>query len=216
MPSGKKSRQRPQASPKVIGAIGGVLLLVAVAIVLAVVLTRGSSSSKSSAKPLPGKGLVNSLFKGIPQRGTTLGSSKAPVTLREFIDLQCPSCDQFETQVFPDIVTHFVRAGKLRVLMEPLAFIGPDSVRGQAAVLAAGGQGRAFNYAALLYANQGTENTGWLNDTMVTRVAQSIPGLDVKRLLAERSSPSVQAEAQQVDATGSSIRQTPTLIVGKT
>jgi Disulfide bond formation protein DsbB len=38
----------------------------------------------------------------------------------------------------------------------------------------------------LLYDNQGTENTGWLDNNMVTAAASSIPGLRVHELLSAR------------------------------
>jgi protein-disulfide isomerase len=220
-PPVKKKGAGRQASPVVLGSIAGVIVLVVIAVVLAIVLTRGSSKSSSGSgststtAALPGAAAVNAVFTGVPQSGTTLGSPNAPVTLREFIDLQCPFCDQFERTVFPTIVRRYVRPGKLKVEMEPLAFIGPDSTRGQAAVLAAGKQNRAFNYAAQLYQNQGTENTGWLNDDMVKAAAASIPGINVDRLLSERNSNAVRALQQQANGAGSSITSTPTIFVGK-
>ena len=231
MTSGKKARaqrraaaappvRKPgagrKASPAVLGGIAGVIVLVVIAVVLAIVLTRGSShksTSSNTAVKLPGAAAVNRVFDGIPQSGTSLGSPGAPVTMQEFIDLQCPFCDQFERTVFPSIVKRYVRSGKVRVEMEPLAFIGPDSVRGQAAVLAAGKQDRAFNYAAQLYQNQGTENTGWLSDDMVKAAAASIPGLNADQLLSERNSVAVKAEQQQVNTAGASVKSTPTIYV---
>ena len=161
---------------------------------------------------------MDSLFKGIAQSGTTLGRPSAPVTLREFIDPQCPYCQQFETQVMPSIIKRYVRTGELRIQMEPWAFIGPDSVRGQAAELAAAQQNKAFNYAEVLYDNQGTENTGWLNDSMVAAIATSIPGVHVHTLLNARSSGAVKSTEKTVDnlATTDKVSGTPTLYVGKT
>ena|SRR5579871_5851855 len=245
MPSGKASKQRRQAgrvpspperrnagtsrqrqaSPRVLVATGVVVVAIVAAIVLAAALGGGSSNSLknvpavgSLTNALPGAADVNTLFKGIPQSGTTLGSPTAPVTMKEFIDPQCPYCREFETTVLPGIVTNYVRTGKLRIQMEPWAFIGPDSVRGQAAELAAAQQNRAFNYAELLYFNQGVENTGWLTDSMVAAAAQSIPGLKVHTLLNARSSGAVKAAQQQVDslATTDKVSGTPTLYVGKT
>jgi protein-disulfide isomerase len=205
---------------------GVVLAVIAIAVVLGVVLTRGSSNSTptnvpavgSLANGLPGAAEVHSTFKGIPQSNVTLGKSAAPVTLTEFIDLQCPYCAEFETQSLPTIVRNYVRSGKLKVVMHPWAFIGPDSRLGQAAVLAAAKQNKAFDYAALLYANQGTENTGWLDNSMVTATASSIPGLRVPQLLDDRSSSAVKAAAGNVDslATERGVNSTPTLFVGKT
>jgi protein-disulfide isomerase len=209
--------------------VGAAVVAVAAvaAIVLAVVLGGGNSSANipsglpavgSVADGLPGAGDVVSEFKGIPQAGTTLGKASAPVTLMEYIDMQCPYCDEFETEVLPGLVSQYVRTGKVKVVMQPWAFIGPDSVRGQAAVLAAAKQNKAFNYAAILYDNQGTENTGWLNDAMVANAAASVPGLKVHQLLSERSSSAVKAAQKQVDADAitDKVTGTPSIFVGKT
>lgn len=235
MPSGKRSRElraHPvasraprKASPRVLIAAAAVVVAVAVGIVLAVVLSGGSSKPAANApevgslrNALPGATAVQALFKSIPQSGTTLGSPSAPATMVEYVDAQCPFCHEFETQVFPDVVRRYVRTGKLKVVLRMWAFIGPDSFRGQAAVLAAAKQNRAFNYLALLFDQQGTENTGWLNDGLVTSVAASIPGLHVRRLLDERNSAAVKADAAAVDtvARENGITSTPTLVVGKT
>jgi protein-disulfide isomerase len=214
-----------QASSRVLIAAGAALAGIVVAIVVGIVLTRGSSSDNTANVPavgsiasgLPEAGVVDKVFGGIPQNGTTLGSAKAPVTMTVFIDLQCPYCRAFETELFPNVVTRYVRTGKLKVVMQPWAFIGPDSVRGQAAVLAAAKQNRAFNFAALLYYNQKTENTGWLDDAMISAAAASIPGLRVHSLLAERDSARVKASAAQVAdaATARKVHGTPTIFVGK-
>jgi protein-disulfide isomerase len=221
----KGSPRRRQASPRVLLAGGAIAAAIVVAVVLTVVLRGGSSPSLakvptvgSIAAGLPGAADVEALFKGIPQHGTTLGRSSAPVTMREFIDPQCPYCQEFETQVLPSIVTTYVRAGKLRIEMEPWAFIGPDSVRGQAAELAAAEQNKIFNYAEVLYDNQGEENTGWLTDSMVAAAATSIPGLRVHVLLNARTSAAVKAAQKRVDdlADTDKVNSTPTLYVGKT
>lgn len=235
MPSGKKSRQlraaapvapprRRQASPRVLAAAAAVIAVAVLGIVLSVVFTGGSTSTNVSALPtngsvtegLPGAADVNAMFKGIPQHGLVLGSPKAKVTLTQYIDLQCPYCRQFETTVMPDIVSRYVKTGKVKVEARTLAFIGPDSVRGRKAMIAAGEQGKAFNLAELLYINQGTENTGWLSDTMIADAARSIPGLDPRALFAARSSGAVAAKAAAIDAEGKAngVNQTPTLYVG--
>jgi protein-disulfide isomerase len=206
-----------------IGA-GVVVVAIVVVVVLAVVLGRGSSNSLANVPAvgslngaLPGAADVEALYKGVPQHGTTFGSPNAPVTMTEYIDLQCAYCQQFETQLFPDIVRSYVRSGKLKVVMRPWAFIGPDSTRGQAAVLAAGAQNKAFNLAEVLYDNQGTENTGWLDQTMVANAAASIPALHVRTLLTALDSAQVKTQAQTVDAEAKTdnINQTPTIFVGK-
>jgi len=209
----------------VLAAAGGVVALVVVGVVLAVVLGGGSKSSVgtlpttgSVANGLPEAGLVQSELKGIPQKGNVLGSASAPVTLVEYVDLQCPACRQAETEVLPDVVTRYVRTGKAKLVLRPLAFVGPDSVRGRDALLAAARQNRAFDFLQLLYVNQGTENTGWLSEQMVAQAAASIPGLRVHDLLTLRHAPGISKLAAQYDslARAAGIDSTPTFVVGGT
>ena len=199
-----------------------VIVLAAIAVTLGVVLSSGSSKAAvpahgSLTNALPGAADVQQLLRGIPQHGNVLGSGSAPVTLVEYVDLQCPYCQQFETQAMPSLIANYVRTGKVKIEARPLAFIGPDSQTGRAAALAAGEQNKLFNFAQILYLNQGTENTGWLNDQMIVSAGASIPGLDVSRLLADSKSNVVKAQAGTYDqqAAENSVQATPTILVGK-
>jgi protein-disulfide isomerase len=194
-----------------------VLVLVGAVVGLAVAFTRGSSSSAETTARLPRAAVVTRLLRGIPQRGNVLGSAKAPVTMVEYIDLQCPGCQAFETQLMPDIVARYVRTGKLKVVARPIAFIGPDSERGRLAAVAAAEQNRFFNFAQLLYLNQGVENSGWLDDQTIEAAARSVPALDVSRLLAARTSARVRSQEQRYDtqATADRVSETPTILIGR-
>ena len=242
MPSGKQSKrrrragqvappppvrakgQRRQASPRVLAAGAGVLVLIVAAVVLGFTFGRGGSSPAtvpqrgSLVNALPGAADVQTLLKGIPQHGNVLGKSNAPATIVEYIDLQCPYCQQFETQALPTLIRSYVRTGKAKLEMRPIAFIGSDSQLGRLAAIAAGRQNKMFNFAELLYLNQGTENTGWLNDSMISAAAASIPGLDVPQLLAQRGSSTAQNQAAAFDrqSTKDRVRATPTILAGKT
>jgi protein-disulfide isomerase len=244
MPSGKRSKAQRriapppvqskgatrsrQANPRVLAAVGGVVLLVVIAVVLAVVFTGGSSAKVPSGIPtvgsptsdvaLTGATDVDAMFKGIPEQGLILGSTLAPVTLVEYIDLQCPFCQQFETTVMPDIIKSYVKTGKVQVDARVLDFIGPDSQRGREGMIAAGLQNRAFPFAALLYYNQGTENTGWLDNNMIATAGASIAGMNVTKLFKDMGSSQVKKTASTIDAqmAADGVNQTPTLYVGKT
>jgi hypothetical protein len=76
-----------KASPRVL--IGGAIVLAAVVAAIVLVVALPGSSDKKTVAPLPGASAVAQMFKGIPQRGQVLGSADAPVTLVEYIDLQC-------------------------------------------------------------------------------------------------------------------------------
>jgi protein-disulfide isomerase len=117
----------------------------------------------------------------------------------------------------PSLVKTYVRSGRVKIEMQPWAFIGPDSVTGQAAELAAAQQNKVFDFAEVLYDNQREENTGWLTTAMVAKVAGSVPGLRVHELLEARNSSAVKAAQQKVDALANvrKVTGTPTLFVGK-
>jgi protein-disulfide isomerase len=247
MPSGKKSKQlrraaatapppvqskgaprRRQADPKVLAVAGGIAVLAIIGIVLGLVLSGGGNGGalpkgtpaigNCASSGLPGCQDVETLFKGIPQQGLYLGSPSAKAQMVMFIDLQCPFCQNYETTVMPTIIRKYVRTGKVRVQVQPWAFIGPDSVRGQKAMFAAAKQNKAWNFAEILYVNQRTENTGWLSDSMVAQAAASVNGLNVRQLWSDRKSGSVAKQASGVAALAQAknVTGTPTVFVGKT
>jgi protein-disulfide isomerase len=245
MPSGKRAKQTRRvqvptapasrakgapltrrASPRVLAIAGVVVVVIAAAIVAAIVFTGGSKKRDVSSLPLhgslanalPGAAQVHAEFKGIRQSGAFLGSAAAPVRLVEYIDMQCPFCREFETEVMPGIVAKYVRTGKVEVEVRTLAFIGTDSLRGRNALFAAGLQNHAYDFAQLLYDNQGTENTGWLNDAMVERAASSIPGVDPRALVQASTSDVTVSLGNHVNqlAKVDKVTGTPTILVGKT
>jgi protein-disulfide isomerase len=212
------SKGGPKASPKVLLGVAAGIAGIAAAVALAFAFSGGSSSpSATTVSALPDAGSVIRLFKGIPQQGNVLGKATAPVTLVEYVDLQCPVCRAFETEVMPTIVGSYVRTGKVKVEARTIAFIGPDSDRGRRAAIAASRQNRLFDFEQLLYANQGPENGGWLDDSMVTAAAKSVPGLDVQVLLDTRNSAGVVATAKRYDAQANAdgVGGTPALYLGK-
>lgn len=225
-----------QASPRVLAIAGGVVLVVIIAIVLGVVLSKGGSSggsgvvSSSDIQGLPatgnqnspvalqGAGEANDLFKGIPQKGLTLGKPNAPVTMEMFVDVQCPFCQDYETNDLPPIVTKYIRNGKVQLHLKPWAFLGPQSTTGRLGLIAASSQNKGFEYAKVLYDNQQTENTGWLTGQMMANIGASVTGLNMARWQADTNSSAPKTIASQVDAlaTQKKVQGTPTVYVGPT
>lgn len=222
-----------QASPRALAIGGGVVVIVIVAIVLAVVLGKSNGSNTGGASgdaltlklasgtpavgsstgqdALQGAQQVATLFKGIPQDHFVLGSPTAPVTLTEFIDLQCPDCQIFETQDLPTLIKKYVRTGKLRIKMEPWMILDrpgtgvTDSHRGQKATIAAAAQNKAFQFAEVLYYNQGTEETNWMNDGVISQIAASVDGLKPAQLVSDANSASTATLVRQIDSLASSL-----------
>jgi protein-disulfide isomerase len=163
-----------------------VLVLV---LVVASVLLAGGGDDETTPQPTPD---VTALFDGIPQAGAVLGDESSPVTLIQFEDLQCPICRQYQEDGFTGIVDEYVRPGNVKLRFAGLAFLGPDSEKALSYVLAAGMQDKLWEYSAALYANQGDENSGWVTDALLERLAADV-GLDWTRL--------------ESDAVGSAVRR---------
>jgi protein-disulfide isomerase len=188
-------------------------LIVAVAILVAalmVVLSQLGSAGGSSASSED----VGKLYSGIPQNGTTLGKSTAPVTIYLYEDFQCPVCAQFSRKTFPEVVDRSVRGGEVKVVSEPLTFIGSDSVPAARAALAAGEQDRYWPYAQLLFENQGEENSGYVTDEFLKSQAENTPRLDVGEWSSDLKGSSItkQLQAAQSKAQSAGVNATPTLI----
>jgi protein-disulfide isomerase len=153
---------------------GGAFVALAVIAVLIVVSQSGGGNGAvglGGGERLSGAKATAKLFEGIPQKGAVLGDPKAPATLIEFVDLQCPFCAQYTRDVLPTIVDRYVRPGRLRLELRPLTFIGDDSARAAAATDAAARQDRAWQFVDLVYHNQGQENSGYITDAFIRRVA---------------------------------------------
>jgi protein-disulfide isomerase len=204
--------------------LGAVLAAAALVVAgLIVVSGSGSGSGAETAQPagssVPPAGVRESraMLAGIPENGITLGDPKAPVRVVEFADLQCPFCRDYTTGVMPRLVRDYVRTGKVRMEFRALAFIGPDSVRAARVAEAAARQDKLWNLVDLAYLNQGRENSGYATDAFLLRLAGAVPGLDVKRVFAERDGAAVSAQLDAADrlATRSGVNSTPTFLVGR-
>jgi protein-disulfide isomerase len=164
---------------------------------------------------LMGGGDSREVFAGIPQDGTRLGREDAPVAIRLYEDFQCPACGQFARETLPEVVERHVKGGDAKLVSDTLAFLGPDSVSTARAAIAAGQQDRYWQYAALLFENQGAENSGYATEEFLTNLAEETEGLDVARWQGARDDAPIEEElrAVQEKAIEEGINSTPTLVV---
>jgi len=193
--------------------------LLAVAALVGVSLAGGKSSGQSSPSATVAMGPQTAvLLAGIPQHGDTLGSPRAPVTLVEYADMQCPYCGEFARDTLPTLIRDYVRTGKVKIVFRGLEFVGPDSDTALRAVYAAGQQDRFWNYSHLMFENQGTENTGWVTEDLIKGVGEAVPGLDVEKMLAARGTQSVTDAIAVAGQHGQDdgVSHTPWFQVGKT
>jgi protein-disulfide isomerase len=163
---------------------GAVFLVIVAVVVLIVVNSNGSSGG--DAANLKEIRTVDALFKGIPQENMVLGDPKAKVELIEYGDLQCPVCKAYSEEVLPQVIGNQVEQGLAKIVFRNFTIIGRQSAPAGAAALAAGAQGRGWNYLELFYRNQGIENSGYADDEFLTAVAKGAGVKDIARWNEER------------------------------
>jgi protein-disulfide isomerase len=181
---------------------------VAIAVVAVVVSSSGGSQA---AAPAPAGA---SLFAGIPEHAGVAGDPSAPVTVTEYLDLQCPVCARAASGTLPTLVNDYVRTGKVKLAARTLHFLGPDSVRAARVAAGAERQGKLWPFLESFYARQGTENSGYVTDAFIGAVARA-SGVDAKAALSQAGSSFATGRLARADADASrlGIQGTPTLTV---
>jgi protein-disulfide isomerase len=150
-----------------------------------------------------------------------LGSPNAPVTLVYFGDLECPICREFTLGALPTIIQKYVRAGKLKIEYKSLetATREPETFKTQQiAALAAGKQQKAWNYIELFYHEQGQEDSGYVTEEYLQKLARGVPGLNIPVWTEDRKDPTLEnqitTDAQLANNEG--FNGTPSFLIGKT
>jgi protein-disulfide isomerase len=191
-------------------AAGAAFLVIAVVLVLIVV---NSSSGDGGDTNLEGNADVNRLLKGIPQKGMVLGDPEAPVELIEFGDLQCPFCAGYAKEILPAIIEKQVKRGEVKIEFRNFTIIGPQSTPAGAAALAAGAQGRGWNYIELFYRNQGREDSGYADDDFLEAVAKGAGVKDIAKWNEDRAELTAAVEETTAEAEKLGLNGTPTLLI---
>jgi protein-disulfide isomerase len=214
-PTAKSGRNRTLLIALAVAAV------VVAALIAASVLRSGSDDGDSAATTAAtettgttGSSTIDpalTLVAGIPQNGTVLGKSGATVRMLQFEDLQCPICKRYTDEAFPAIVNEYVRTGRIKIDFRGLAFLGPDSLKALKIAMAAGLQNKLWQVVGLFYENQGTENSGWVTDSLIDQILADVPGLDAPKVKIDAKSAKVanQIAAVQAEATKLKVQGTP-------
>ena len=96
------------------------------------------------------------------------GDKKAPVTIVEFTDYQCPYCGRYARETMPEIVKNYVDTGKVRYVLRDFP-LGNHASAGPAAnaaecVREQGGDEMYYDYHDILFENQGELSTEKLKE----------------------------------------------------
>jgi protein-disulfide isomerase len=172
----------------------------------------GRASASTATVKLSSLSLV-----GVEQHNEMLGSPTAPVRMVYFDDTQCPFCEEWHRNVLPTLIKRYVRTGKLQIQWRGFPVVGPDSVKGERFVLAAGLQDHLWDVLDDVFANQGAENSGWLTPALLEQIGSSIPGFNVPRAMADTGSQAVSQEAHADSQLGRkrNLQGVPSFLLGR-
>lgn len=171
--------------------LASALAFLAIVVVAVLIVVSQSDSDGGDASNIAGAAEIEAELSGIPQAGMVLGSPRAEAKLIEFGDLQCPVCKGFAEEILPPIIEGQVRNGEARLEFRNFVILGEESATAGAAAVAAGLQGRGWNFVELFYRNQGVEASGYVTDDFLTAIAEAAKVPDIARWDQMRKSANV-------------------------
>ena len=167
---------------------------------------------------------VSSLNLNIAEDEVILGDPKAPVTLIEYADFQCPFCAKLHSETIPLLVKEYVNTSKVKMIYRHFPFLGPESPAAAEAVECAKDQGKFWSYEGAIYdteiqdqiAHPGAfENNGNLTKELFVKFAGDfkmdtaafIDCFDSKKYAAK-----VEKDYKDASASGK-VKSTPTVFI---
>lgn len=153
------------------------------------------------------------------ERDVILGDPKAPITIIEYGDYQCPFCARFFEETEPLIKEQYVKTGIAKMIYRDLAFLGPESTASAEAAECAKDQGKFWAYHDALYRveiEDGREHNGNLNRDLFLALAHET-GMDVAAFTAcvdgKKYASRVKDETRSAGSMG--VSATPTVFVNE-
>jgi protein-disulfide isomerase len=194
--------------------------LVPAAVIFAALLTvaaLGISSGAGSDREQVQREVAE-VLGSVPQNGTTLGSTAAPVTLLIFADLECPTVKLFVEAHLPSILDTWVRPGKVKLEYRSLRTDTSNErtfFKQEVAALAAGRQDRMWDFVLTFARQQGEAGTDYATGEFLADIASQVPGLGRTRWEDDREDPVLakQVALELHSARVKGLQSTPALLL---
>ena len=172
-------------------------------------LNKSGEEAQSPTPTKPPPKITQAIFDSLVKDARNAkGDPKAPLTIVEFADFECPSCRRAFASIVHDLGTkvpvHFV------FHHFPLTNVHEHAMDAAIASEAAGKQGKFWPMYEKLFAGEKTE----LSDKFFDDQAKAI-GLDMDKFHKDQKDPAVKelVLADQKLAIGNSIQETPTFLI---
>jgi len=160
-----------------------VIVVAALILIFALILPPIIQASKDAAAPVTAVTPITPNPRPFAD-GMNMGDPKAPITVQEFADYQCPGCKNYFDTLEKTIIDKYIATNKVHFIFTALSFIddrgpGKESNAAAEAAYCANDQGKFWDYHDILFTNQSQtgENIGGFSDVRLKAFAKSI-GLD--------------------------------------
>lgn len=208
MAARKSERSRVSSTTWVIGGIA----LVAVALVAVLIWATRPAAGQDPVSEL---GPEASLQRG--QSGPaihTLGSADAPVTMRIYEDLGCPSCKALWATSEEQVVEMFVQPGDVQLEIYTVAIVNAQSLPAAEGAACAAEQNGYWEYRDVLFNNQGV--VAFSRENLIDFASQV--GLDTDEFAEcfDRARYKNQIMSQSQAAVSQGVEATPTIDISGT
>lgn len=204
------------------------ILILSVAILMAALIVGGSVLyigqvgfanifGSASNTPTPNN-VVNA--KDLIGNAVVLGGKKAPVTIIDFSDFQCPYCRIFWENTFSQLKKDYIDTGRVSFVLKdfPLSF-HPGALPAAKGAMCANDQGKYWDMVNKIFSEQAKQGQGTVQFTIddVKKWASQI-GLDVAKFNSCVDSNKYQTKIDQDNAEGTKlgVEGTPTFFINST
>ena len=158
--------------------IPGAIIIAGVLIAGAIMYSNGKGNiAEGSKNNLAGGAAAPAVQGDLASDGPMLGDPKAPVTVVEFADFQCPFCGRFFKTTGAQLIEKYVKTGKVKFVYRDFAFLGEESEWAGEAAECAKEQGKFWEYHDYLFNHQNGENQGAFSKDHLKEFASAV-GLD--------------------------------------
>ncbi len=222
----KKITETPPANI-IAGSILLGAIIVAASIVYGFQLTVQNSSlateQQNSVSAVPLQQVTQADLVEVSKRDDepVLGANNAKVTIVEFSDFQCPYCQSFFQNTFPQIKSKYIDTGKVKLVYRhfPLAFHVNAQISGMAAECA-NREGKFWEYHDLLFKNGKSDGEG-LDSASLKKYADQLAlnkgslgfGNNKFNKCLDNSETSEVIAKDQAEGTKDSVTGTPTFFI---
>jgi protein-disulfide isomerase len=181
-----------------------VLLGLGVAGLLAAIISLSVGEGGPQSQRIGEVGPVQQLFGGIAQDGARLGDPDADTTISVYTDLRCAPCADYQIDTIDPLVEELARTGQAQFELRHYSLGAESKTLAAEAAVAAGEQGRQWQYADLLMRNLDAAGSE-VDDEFLADIANAVPELDADDWEADRSSDAVAETLANDEEEGASL-----------